>query len=75
MSPVLWNECEKKNLLTRKINPANRREVGISITTHGIELLKKINPLLKKYHHSIAHMSENELITLNNLLDKLRNNE
>ncbi|GAB4205962.1 MAG: MarR family transcriptional regulator [Bacteroidia bacterium] len=65
----------KKNLLTRKINPANRREVGISITPQGMELLKKISPFLKKYHNSIAHMSDDELATLNNLLDKLRNNE
>jgi DNA-binding MarR family transcriptional regulator len=65
----------KKNLLTRKINPSNRREVSISITSQGIELLKKINPFLKKYHNSIAHMPDDELIALNNLLDKLRNNE
>lgn len=65
----------KKNLLTRKINPANRREVGISITPQGMELLKKINPLMKQYHNRIAHMSDDELVALNNLLDKLRNNE
>lgn len=62
----------KKNLLTRKINPKNRRAVEIVITSKGIELLKNIEPHLKKYHQNIQHLSEQELQTLNNLLDKLR---
>ncbi|GAB4455784.1 MAG: MarR family transcriptional regulator [Bacteroidia bacterium] len=62
----------KKNLLTRKINPKNRRAVEIVITSKGIELLKNIEPHLKRYHQNIQHLSEQELQTLNNLLDKLR---
>lgn len=64
----------KKNILTRKINPNNRRAVEISITQEGIELLKKIEPYLNKYHNSISHLSDSELETINNLLDKMRNN-
>lgn len=64
----------KKNLLTRKINPENRRAVEILITKNGLETLKQIEPHLKKYHQLVSHLSKNELEKLNELLDKLRDN-
>ncbi|MCX7729169.1 MAG: MarR family transcriptional regulator [Bacteroidia bacterium] len=65
----------KKNLLSRKINPNNRRAVEISITQNGLELLKRISPHLKKYHQSISHLSDYEMKKINELLDKLRNSK
>jgi len=64
----------QKKLLTRKINPKNRREVEICITQKGLDLLEEIQPHLIKFHSSITHMSIQELQTINELLDKLRNN-
>ncbi len=64
----------KKLLLTRKINMKNRRSVEISITQKGLNLLKQIEPHLKKYHNSIHSLSNDELKNMNTLLDKLRNN-
>jgi DNA-binding MarR family transcriptional regulator len=39
----------KKNLITREINPRNRREILIQLTTQGLEILDKINSLLDEY--------------------------
>lgn len=65
----------KKKLLTRKINPNNRRSVEIILTQNGIVKLKEIEPYLKKYHPLISHLSKQELEKLNELLDKLRYNQ
>jgi DNA-binding MarR family transcriptional regulator len=64
----------QKKLLTRKINPKNRREVEICLTQKGLDLLEEIQPHLIKFHSSINHMNNQELQTINELLDKLRNN-
>lgn len=63
----------KKNLLTRKICPTNRRAVEICITQKGIEVLNEIHPQITQYHHIVGHLSKEEIQTLNNLLDKIRN--
>ncbi len=62
----------KKNLVTRKICPTNRRAVEISITQKGLDLLSQINPHLLKHHQIVEHLSKEEIKTLNDLLDKIR---
>ncbi len=63
----------KKNILTRTINPNNRRAVEIKITQQGITLLEKIAPQLENYHNTLVQLNNKELKLLNQLLDKLRN--
>lgn len=63
----------KKNILTRTINPNNRRAVEIKITQQGITLLEKIAPQLENYHNTLVQLNDKELKLLNQLLDKLRN--
>ena len=54
--------------------PNDRRQVEITITEKGIELLDKMNPKIDEISNCMKSLSEKEAETLNNLLDKLRDN-
>ena len=61
--------------LTKRIQcPNDRRQVEITITEKGIELLNQMNPKVDEISKCMKSLSENEAETLNDLLDKLRDN-
>ena len=63
-----------KNLVTREICPSNRRKMEIEITQKGLEVLTELDPKVKQQEVSLAqNITNEELITLNNLLEKYRN--
>ncbi|SHI34393.1 DNA-binding transcriptional regulator, MarR family [Mesonia phycicola] len=62
-----------KKLVERCICEENRRKIEVTITKEGLELLKKIDPEIKKLEeNSTKNLSEIELKELNTLLEKLR---
>ena len=72
----LVDKLIKKEWVVRRICPANRRKVEIEITPQGLDLLKTLDPLtLTVNKENVKALSTQELNTLNNLLDKLKNNE
>ena len=65
-----------KGYVNRRVCEQNRRKVEIFITDEGSALLKMLDPItLKGNEELIANLDPEELETLNNLLDKLRNDE
>lgn len=63
-----------KGLVIREICPVNRRKMEITITLQGLELLQKLDPLVTAHEQEFSHnLSENELVLLNELLEKFRN--
>lgn len=63
-----------KDLVERFVCEKNRRKVEIFITSKGLDILKEIDPIINKTEDYLtASLTEDELITLNNLLTKLRN--
>lgn len=62
-----------KNLVTREICPDNRRKMEITITQEGLDLLTKLDPLVINHEKLFAsNLTEKELATLNELLEKFR---
>ena len=62
-----------KGFVERFVCKNNRRKVEIFITTEGLELLNKIDPIIDKTESNITDaLSEEELKTLNHLLTQLR---
>lgn len=62
-----------KELVTRKVCPANRRKIEVQITDKGLDLLAELDP--KVDHHEslfVQNLNTEELQTLNNLLEKFR---
>jgi DNA-binding MarR family transcriptional regulator len=65
-----------KGLARRQQCESNRRKVEIFITENGLELLKGLDPVTEQTNlHIVSNLDENELNTLNKLLDKLRKDE
>lgn len=69
----LVDKLIKKGWVKRSICEENRRKVEIIITTKGLEILKELDPLTEENNEMILkNLSEEQLVTLNNLLDTLR---
>lgn len=64
-----------KNWAARQKSTTDKREVKISITEDGLELLRKMDTLLKSEKVHYANLSETEAQLLNALLDKMRDSE
>ncbi|WP_459213013.1 MarR family winged helix-turn-helix transcriptional regulator [Aquimarina rhabdastrellae] len=62
-----------KQLVNRQICPHNRRKVDITITALGLDLLAKIDPIIYKTDQKLmSDLSHEEMIQLNELLNKIR---
>lgn len=68
----LVEKLRQKNLLNREICENNRRQVDISITDKGLQLLKKIDGDAPEWLKAIERLSKTEVKDLNRMLDKLR---
>lgn len=62
-----------KNLVIRDTSDNDRRRVNITISFKGLELVDSASTTLEQeLEKSLQHLSEEELVTLNQLLDKVR---
>ena len=68
----LVDKLVKINYLERRICPSNRRKVEIFITEEGLEVTEQIGEQISAWHRGSTHLSHDESIQLNDLLNKLR---
>ena len=61
-----------KGLIKRTTCENDRRNVDVVITDKGLEILAKLDVYNQEVEGKLSNLSEEEVITLNNLLDKLR---
>lgn len=72
----LVDKLIKKEFVTRIICPSNRRKVEITITQEGITFLDQVSIVMDQFEkEATSNLSPQELITLNDLLNKIRNNK
>jgi DNA-binding MarR family transcriptional regulator len=62
----------KKGLVDKKTCPTDKRLVDVTITTAGLQLLKKLDDKSHEMDEMTAALDEKETQKLNRLLDKLR---
>lgn len=68
----LVDRLEKRKLVSKKVNPDDRRLVVVKITESGVELLEQMK-LGQETANAIAkNLSDEEAAQLNELLDKAR---
>ncbi len=65
----------KKGMVQKVICEGDRRLVDVSITDEGTALLQRIDVLQDEMDSVFKNLSPEEAITLNELLDKIRNAE
>jgi DNA-binding MarR family transcriptional regulator len=69
----LVDRLEEAGLVTRSRSTTDRRVVLIAITAHGRELLAKLDePVLTMHRQQLGHLTEYEMVALNELLVKAR---
>lgn len=68
----LSDRLVKKGLIRRTVNEQNRREIELTITEKGLELLDKIDPEIKKNNRFLYNLSDTEAQQLSLFLEKLR---
>jgi DNA-binding MarR family transcriptional regulator len=69
----LVEKLKKKALVERLECPMDRRRVDITITAKGLQLLDETASLMEgNIHSNFAHLTEEESLQLNELLDKMR---
>lgn len=68
----LVEKLRLKGLVKREICKNNRRQVDISITDKGLNLLVKIDRASEAWQKALKHLTKAEAQQLNQLLDKLR---
>lgn len=68
----LVEKLRQKGLLKREICENNRRQVDISITDKGLNVLKKIDAEEAEWLQTLKNISKSEAQELNRILDKLR---
>lgn len=68
------DRLEEKQLVTRRVCPANRRAVDIRITEAGLRLLRQVDDAQVETPelHGLGQLSPAELRQLNGILDKIR---
>lgn len=62
----------KKGLLHRQTCSSDKRLVDVTLNSNGLELLAQIDEKAERLDLTKAHLSEDEVIQLNKLLDKMR---
>lgn len=68
----LVDKLKSKDLVKREECPSDRRQVDILITEKGLQLLEILENQVDQSHKNFLHLNEEEVIQLNDLLDKLR---
>ena len=70
----LVEKLRLKKLISRVQNEENRRKVDITITEKGLSLLTEIDVLQPQFENGVVqNLTEDEIRTLNILLEKIRN--
>lgn len=68
----LIDKLNSKELVVRKVNKVDRRQVDIGITNKGLSLVDQIEKKEIELRTHFNTLSESETTQLNSLLDKLR---
>ncbi len=69
----LVDKLINKGYVKRAICESNRRKVEITITEQGKKFLDKVSPIMDEFENSVtSNFSKEDLIQLNELLNKLR---
>ena len=68
----LVEKLRHKGLVKREVCKNNRRQLDISVTDSGLEVLRKIDEGRDQWLEKLITISKPEVVELNNMLDRLR---
>lgn len=68
----LVEKLRKKGMVNREVSEIDRRNVDVVITEKGLETLSALDKYDNIYQERFSNLLEEEIVQLNNLLDKMR---
>lgn len=68
----LVEKLKQKALVNRKECSKDRRQVDVTITKSGLQVLDELEGVISNFNKEMVHLDQSEVEQLNNLLDKLR---
>ena len=68
----LIRRLEEKDLVQKVNNPFDGCQINVFLTLRGTQILEKLNVLVNKVINDHSRLSEEELIELNRLMDKIQ---
>lgn len=71
----LVEKLRKKSLIERNKCESDRRQVDVSLTQKGLDTLQELDDIIANVEGTLKHLTEEEVKTLNNLLDRIRTDE
>jgi DNA-binding MarR family transcriptional regulator len=74
-STRLVDKLIDKKLVYREKNPEDKRQMLISITSDGLNLLTELDISVDEFDKKMMNLPEPQLMVLNNLLDALRHSD
>ncbi len=69
----LTDRLVTKNLIVREVDPQNRRRVNLRLTEESNQFVDKVSTDFSDFESIVSHLTDDEVHTLNTLLDKIRN--
>lgn len=66
------DRLQKKQLITRSVNPKDKRSVSLKISRKGLDLLSKTDKEVQEFDNFVKSLNKSEIKQLNQLLDKIR---
>jgi len=70
--PRILDKLEPKGLTTRTASESDKRETFVSLTESGIVLIENARKSIDEITEKILHINDEDAITLNNILEKMR---
>jgi DNA-binding MarR family transcriptional regulator len=68
----LVEKLKQKGLVNRRECSKDRRQVDVTITKSGLEILDELEAVINNFNKEVVHLDQTEVEQLNDLLDKLR---
>ncbi len=69
----LTDRLVAKNLIVREVDPQNRRRINLRLTEESYRFVEAVAVEFKNFESIVSHLTDEEVRTMNTLLDKIRN--
>ena len=69
----LTDRLVAKNLIVREVDPQNRRRVNLRLTEESFQFVEAVAVEFKNFESIVSHLTDEEVSTMNTLLEKIRN--
>lgn len=72
--PRILDRLVAKKFVNRITSSEDKRETVMNLTQAGLDILSTVNPVMEQLNKNLSGLKKSELVTLNELLERYRDN-